>query len=388
MKKILIVNNNLKVGGVQKSLYNLLWSLEGDYDITLCLFKNIGDYSDKLPKSVKVTEAKGLFRYLGVSQSEVKGLDRIKRAFLAAVSRLFGRKFTLKLLLLGEKTHEDNYDCAISFLHNGKDKSFYGFVQDYVIHRVNAERKIAFLHCDYRNCGANNSYNNELIKRFDKIAACSDGCREAFLSVLPEMESRCVTVKNFHRYEEIRHLSNEQTVEYKNDCVNLLTVARLSHEKGIDRAIKALAKAIENGIAAKLHIVGDGAKRNELEELAKALGLNESVVFYGEQSNPYRFMKNADLLLLTSYHEAAPMVIDEARSLGLPILSTSTTSSQDMILDSECGWVCDNSQGALDESLQAILTNVQSLKNMKEKLLESNLNNNAATEQIALAIDG
>ena len=123
MKKLLIVNNNLKVGGVQKSLYNLLWSLEGEYDITLCLFKNIGDYSEKLPKSVKVTETKGLFRYLGVSQSEVKGLDGIKRAILAAVSRMLGRKFTLKLLLLGEKTHDDNYDCAISFLHNGKDKS-------------------------------------------------------------------------------------------------------------------------------------------------------------------------------------------------------------------------------------------------------------------------
>lgn len=388
MKKLLIVNNNLKVGGVQKSLYNLLWSLEGEYDITLCLFKNIGDYSEKLPKSVKVTEAKGLFRYLGVSQSEVKGLDGIKRAILAAVSRMLGRKFTLKLLLLGEKTREDNYDCAISFLHNGKDKSFYGFVQDYVIHRVNADRKIAFLHCDYRNCGANNSYNNELLKRFDKIAACSDGCKEAFLSVLPEMESRCVTVKNFHRYEEIRCLANEQTVEYKNDCVNLLTVARLSHEKGIDRAIKAFAKAIENGNTAKFHIVGDGAKRNELEELVKTLGLTDSVVFYGEQSNPYRFMKNADLLLLTSYHEAAPMVIDEARSLGLPILSTSTTSSQDMILDSECGWVCDNSQSALDESLQAVLANVHSLQYTKGKLLESNPNNNAAAEQIALAING
>ena len=103
MKKLLIVNNNLKVGGVQKSLYNLLWSLEGDYDITLCLFKNIGDYSEKLPKSVKVTEAKGLFRYLGVSQSEVKGLDGIKRAILAAVSRMLGRKFTLKLLISVKK---------------------------------------------------------------------------------------------------------------------------------------------------------------------------------------------------------------------------------------------------------------------------------------------
>ena len=50
MKKILIVNNNMKVGGVQKSLYNLLWSLEGQYEITLCLFRATGAYLDQLPR--------------------------------------------------------------------------------------------------------------------------------------------------------------------------------------------------------------------------------------------------------------------------------------------------------------------------------------------------
>jgi hypothetical protein len=70
MKKILIVNNNLKVGGVQKALYNLLWEIEGKYDITLCLFSENGEYADKLPPSVKVVKVRGLYRYLGLSQGE------------------------------------------------------------------------------------------------------------------------------------------------------------------------------------------------------------------------------------------------------------------------------------------------------------------------------
>ena len=44
MKKILIVNNNMKIGGVQKSLCNLLWSVADQYDITLYLFAPIGAY--------------------------------------------------------------------------------------------------------------------------------------------------------------------------------------------------------------------------------------------------------------------------------------------------------------------------------------------------------
>ena len=73
MKKIIIVNNNMKVGGVQKSLYNLLWEIHDQYDVTLLLFKQTGVYADQLPENVKVLECRSLFRLLGVSQGECAG---------------------------------------------------------------------------------------------------------------------------------------------------------------------------------------------------------------------------------------------------------------------------------------------------------------------------
>ena len=204
MKKIIIVNNNMKVGGVQKSLYNLLWSINGDYEVTLLLFRATGEYSNCLPANVKVLEAEGLFRYLGMSQGECRGLDKLKRGALAALCRVFGRDSVMKLLLASQRTLPEEYDCAIAFLHNGNVKNFYGGVQDFVLHRVKAKKKVAFLHCDYRNCGANHPANNQLIRGFDQIAACSDGCRRAFVSVLPELEGKCTTVVNCHRFDEIR----------------------------------------------------------------------------------------------------------------------------------------------------------------------------------------
>ena len=65
MKKIIIVNNNMDVGGVQKSLYNLLWQIHDRYDVTLCLFSATGQYMDQLPQDIKILEVKGPFRYLG-----------------------------------------------------------------------------------------------------------------------------------------------------------------------------------------------------------------------------------------------------------------------------------------------------------------------------------
>ena len=56
MKKLLIVNNNMRVGGVQKSLYNLLWSLDyTEYEVTLLLFSKTGVYLDSLPDTLRYT---------------------------------------------------------------------------------------------------------------------------------------------------------------------------------------------------------------------------------------------------------------------------------------------------------------------------------------------
>lgn len=369
MKKIIIVNNNMNVGGVQKSLCNLLHTIHNDYDITLLLFSKRGAYVDCLPDRVKVIECQSLFRYLGMSQNEcLTKKDAIKRGILAAMARVFGRKYAIRWMLTSQKMVSDSYDCAIAFLHNGNPKSFYGGVQDFVLHRVEAKRKVAFLHCDYRNCGSNHKDNHRLIAKFDAIAACSDGCRQSFETVLPHLKDKCMTVRNCHRFDEIRRMAEENPVCYDKSKQNVVVVSRLAHEKGIERAICAAAYAMQKGISMHLHIVGDGAMREELQKLVCEMKIEPFVSFYGEQRNPYRFLKNADLLLLTSYHEAAPMVLDEARILGIPVLCTRTTSSEDMVLKKQSGFVCENHQDAINEMLISVLTLSDTLCSLSERL--------------------
>jgi glycosyltransferase involved in cell wall biosynthesis len=389
MKKIIIVNNNMKVCGVQKSLYNLLWAMEGKYEITLLLFSATGQYLDKLPAGVKVVACRSLFRYLGISQQESRKspVDAAKRAALVAICRVFGRSAVMKILLASQKVLPETYDCAIAFLHNGREKSFYGGVQEFVLHKLQARRKAAYLHCDYRNCGANQEKNNQLIDRFDRIAACSDGCRQAFLEVLPSMEGKCLTVRNCHRFDEIRAMAALDTECYDDSRLNVLIVARLAHEKGVERAMEAVAYAAQQGIGVTLHIVGSGAMEESLRQLARELG-EKQFVFYGEQANPYRFMSNADLLLLTSYHEAAPMVIEEAGCLGLPVLTVKTTSSHEMVTAQNCGWVCDNSQEALNDTLLQVLSDGTALRKLRAKLRQKQPDNEQAQTQFLNLIEG
>ena len=383
MKKIIIVNNNLKVGGVQKSLCNLLWVLDGKYDITLYLFSGAGAYAGQLPESVKICTCSSLFRYLGVSQAECAGKlrDRLTRGVLAGLCRLLGKRAVLWLLLASQKGLPGEYDCAISFLHNGSSRAFYGGVNEFVLERIQARKKIAFLHCDYHNCGADHRETLRLYQKFDEIAACSDGCRQAFLEVFPSLADRCRTVANCHRFDEIRRLAADAPWIYEPGRIPVVSVGRLSREKGLERALLAVRQAIAQGVPVSYHLVGDGNQREALQDLAQRLGIAEYVRFHGEQSNPYRFMTHAALLLVTSYHEAAPMVIDEAYCLGLPVFSVRTTSSEEMITRRGCGWVCENSQAAIDALLPQVLREETALHSMKERLRSLPVSNQTAQEQ-------
>ena len=389
MKKIIIVNSNMKVGGVQKSLCNLLWELDRikDYEVTLLLFNPVGDYMCDIPPSVKCISTKSLFRYMGASQGEMKGIDKLKRGLLAGACRIFGRATVMKLILLGQKRLNESYDCAIAFLHNGSSKSFYGGVQEFVLNKVNAKKKVAFVHGDYGKCGANNIRNNQTIAKFDVIAACSDGCKDALVAALPHLAHKCFTVRNCNNISEIKRLAEIDTVVYDAGFINVICVARLSPVKGIDRAIEAASSVLSKGVPLKLHILGSGIVDAELRRMVDERGLGDHVKFYGEQPNPYRFMKNADLLLLTSYHEAAPMVIDEAYVLGVPTLTTKTTSSDEMVTARKCGWVCENDQDSLDQMLYEVMRDAYILYNVKETMKNQVVNNDLAMSQFLSIIE-
>lgn len=388
MKKIIIVNNNMKVGGVQKSLYNLLWSVSDQYDITLYLFSRNGEYADRLPENVTIRSSRSLFRFFGISQNECRkgSPDYWIRGVLVLLCRIFGRRCVVRIAMHSQKQLPGKYDAAISYLQNGRLSTLYGGTNEFVLEKIDAERKIAFLHCDYLHCGADHPENNRLYYEFDKIAACSDGCRQSFIKAVPGLESKITTVRNFHRYEKIREMAGENPVSYEPGFFHAAVVGRLAHEKGVERAIQAVAYASKKSIPIILHIIGDGKMMQKLKQMTDELNVQKQVVFYGEQKNPYRFMANVDFLFITSYHEAAPMVIEEACVLGIPVLTVETTSSREMVTERAGGWVCDNSQNGINEALVRVLSSPEKLRKKKNDLTKMTADNTEAYSQFKALI--
>lgn len=356
-KRILIVNNNMKIGGVQKSLINLLREISSLCDVTLFLFDGGGALINDVPDNVKILRGSFFTRVLGISHDEAKDAGFLTFAFrslCAALTKIFGIKPVFSLLSHLQKT-DGEYDAAISFMQNGDLKVFYGGCNEFVLNAVKAKKKIAFVHCDFLNYEGNNEYNKKIYSRFDSIACVSDSVKKRFSEATVIPGEKLFTVHNCYDYKNIIKLAHEYKAEYTDGHFNIFTASRLSAEKGILRALKIIHELKEEGYGIIWRIAGDGPQKTEIELQIKSYGLEKNIKLLGMKKNPYPYFLNADLLLVPSYIEAAPMVYGEAEILGAIILTTDTTSAMELVSARGIGFVCRNDDVSIKEELKRII---------------------------------
>lgn len=361
-RKILFVNNNMKIGGVQKALVEVLWAIHRDYDVTLLLFCKTGVLLDRIPDDVRVIGTASDFRYLGMSQKECRrGREYRTRACYTLLSRTMGMSRVTGLM--GHTVGDDDpesYDYAISFLHCAREKSLYGGTAEYVLNHVSARRKACYIHCDYLHSGTCSEYSKRIYRRYDQIICVSGSVRKRFLELLPELSGRMAVVENPLDAQKLRTMAAEAPFDYDPGQLNVLTVARLAPEKGIDRIIRAMPQV--SGF--RYFVVGPGALQESLVRMIRDHGLEQRVFLLGEDSNPYRYMAGADVLAVPSRHEAAPVVFQEAAVLGVPVLTTRTLSAEEMV-PPERGMVIDNTDEAIAAALRQLAEHPDSVRRWK-----------------------
>lgn len=356
MSKVLFVCNNLTYGGIPRALVNLLKELAPAEDISLLLFEPSGEYMDEIPAEVKLLQTSGRLPLLGVAQSRLRKRSRFQaalRAFYVAVSRAFGNGWARRRVFRTAKDYGP-FDAVVSYAQDNHEKAFAIGCNDFVLQKVDAKKKIACVHCDFEHYGGNTEKNRRPYYHFDRIVCVSDGCRDAFIRQCPDLAERTLSIGNCTDYEEILRLAEKKVKkpEIPAGSFVMVTVARIYPEKGIPRAIEAAAPVMKAHPEAMWLIVGDGTQMEECKRLAAEKGLADRILFLGRKANPYPYIKGADLLFLPSVHEAAPMVFEEACALGVPVLTTETTSSRQMVEQRGIGIVCENSGSGIAAALE------------------------------------
>jgi len=208
-------------------------------------------------------------------------------------------------------------------------------------------------------------------KIYDKknIITVSKGIEKNFLKFNFDINS-ITTIYNPFDEEKIIILSNEFNVKEKN---YILHVASLRDVKRQDVLLKAYKLA---NLKEDLLIIGDGAKKEDLIKLAKDLGIQNRVKFLGLKQNPYPYIKNAKLLVLSSEAEGFGNVLIESLILKTPVVSTDCNSGPREILTGELkNYLSEvNNPEDLAKKIKSALYNYPIItKKYYEKFLDSNI---------------
>ena len=330
----------MNIGGTEKSFLNLLDILSPkEYDVSLLLLEATGGFMEFIPPWVHVEimpEYSTMRREildppLKIVKQYIKENRIIRAASLAFYHILFkltdDRTMYYRYVLKGKKTLQDEYDVAIVYAGP------FDFLTVYTLYDIRAKEKIQWIHFDVSKFHFNTKMCRRLYPRFDQINVVSEEARKALLEKIPEIAPKTKTVLNMVSAKQC-HVLAEMGCGFDDgyiDGIRILTVGRLSKEKGQDIIPEVAAYLKTRGIMFKWYLVGDGKLRPMIERKCVAYGVSNEVVLLGTNPNPYQYLKQADIYVQTSVHEGFCITLAEAKVFGLPIISTDCAGAHEQL---------------------------------------------------------
>ena len=337
-KSILIAIHYMELGGAEMSLLGLLESLDySQYDVDLFVHSHQGELIGYIPKQVTL-----LPEIAEYAQIERPIKDVVKAGYYRiALSRLRGRR---EFFHYSHKKHPidgsaifsyvsrrvaplmpcinpaKEYDVAVSYLTP----------HDYVLSRVKAKEKVAWIHTDYSRIDVNADLELPVWSGYDKIVSISEDVTRNFLKVFPSLADRIIERPNLvpegYVKAKAEDIPQEQIVaEMPKPAgrMNLLSVGRFSYPKNYDNVPDICRRIRGKGVDAKWYLIGFGGEEDLIKRKIEEAGMREYVVILGKRDNPYPYMKACDVYVQPSRYEGDPMTVHEATALGKPVVLTS-----------------------------------------------------------------
>jgi glycosyltransferase involved in cell wall biosynthesis len=296
-------------GGVEKVTLNIITGLvERGYEIDLVLFKNEGEYISHLPRSVNVVS-------LNSSRSASSLPHLIKYL-----------KRTQPDILISAKNHVNLLAIIAKKIANVKTKLVIS------VHGTTSEGLR----------GTKGKIIAQLMRIFypsaNAIITVSEGVAIDLAKVAKININTINIIYNPVVTADIYNKAKEESKELNNlPSPLLLSVGRLSYEKDFITLIKAFSMYRKENDGTLL-IIGEGPERKNLEALIDKLNIKNDVLLPGFRSNPYKYMKNADLFVLSSLTEGLPTVIIESLACGTPVVSTDCPHGpREILMDGKYG---------------------------------------------------
>lgn len=340
----------MALGGAERALLGLLNALDTEkVDVDLFINQHTGEFMPLIPSKINLLP-------------ELKGYNAIERPMKTILRDgqlgiLYGR---LKAKLQHNRYHRSlkepqrSFDCSgFQYVADNVDpylKPLYelgeydlaiSFLQPHniVAYKVNAKKRIAWIHTDYSVVHFNASKELPVWSEYDHIASISPDCARGFMKMFPSLKEKIIEIENIisptfvHQQAELFDVEEEMPSNISGEkVINLLTIGRFCHQKNFDNLPSIAKHIVELGCNSfRWYIIGFGSDESLIRQEIDMAGMQEHVCILGKKNNPYPYIKACDLYVQPSRYEGKSVTVREAQILHKPVIVTNYPTAPSQI---------------------------------------------------------
>lgn len=328
LPKLFICTPRISVGGMERAYINMLnmSNITKNYEVWAYVgYVKDKEYLKDIPENVHLHV---------VCENKWITKNKIKAVFSMLKDSLTMPKFSK----------------AICFGHNNMFLS--------LLTRRASRDNVIFVHADLDSRTAKELRQMKRTIKFEsfkKVVCVSNKAADSFKK---HFSNKDVSVIN--NYIDGEKILAEADVQAKdaNDMPSTLSFVNICRQeeksKKLTRVIYAVQRLKEEDFNFKLYLIGDGPDTAMYKALVDKLNLNDYIVFLGQKTNPYPYIKNSSALVFCSIYEGYGIVLDEARVLNTPFISTDVADVS-LIAAEEYGIVCANSEEGIYNGMKQFI---------------------------------
>lgn len=390
MKNILIISHAMEIGGAERALLGLLYSIDyTKYKVDLFLCRHEGELLKEIPEEVNLLDT-NQSRYLAIPMKSLLKEKAFKMLYGRLKAKILSKNTVKKLGLKPENqvaltySHKYTYQY-IDFINPDKeyDLAISFLTPHYIcINKCNAKKKIAWIHTDYSTIDIDVKTELDMWNKFDYIASISDQCTKAFLEKFPTLEDKIIRIDNIVTKEMLEKQSNENIDEMKDDCIKLLSVGRFSYAKNFDNVPEICSEILKSETNVKWYIIGFGGDEQLIKDKIKEYNMQEHVIILGKRSNPYPYIKACDIYVQPSRYEGKAVTVREAQILHKPVIITRFPTSSSQLIDGVDGVIVPMDNKECAKGIIDFINNKGLQSNIINNLKNKDYSNSSEVEKV------
>lgn len=351
-KKLLIHNGNISIGGQEKMLMEFLNILDSKkYEILLLIEENNGkrnDYIDRIPKWIdyKFLTTEEFMNKIEKYQGSKNFLEKLYYSHLLKLKK----KISLKELKKYLNFSDIIIDYDMGLLRN--------------LHRINLQNKkiIGWSHAGSGEL-LRKKQKRENVNKYDCIVTINETMKNGYLKNYNNKE--VVKIYNFLDFDLIEKKAEEKLEkDYGKYIISVGSLTENKNHKLLINAFKILKDKYK--VSEKLLIAGEGKERENLEKQIRELNLENDVLLLGQKENPYKYIKNSELYVISSKDESFSLTLVEAMFLKKLVISVKSNGPIEILKNNKYGVLVENNANEMAEKINYYLENKNERKKYEE----------------------